>query len=47
MNLGAERAKRDLAVYVEALAGVVGHADRTGPLRKEREMVPPAESTVA
>jgi SRSO17 transposase len=33
MNLAREASERRFAKYVEGLAGVIGHADRTGPLR--------------
>ncbi len=33
MNLAREASERRFAKYVEGLAGVVGHADRAGPLR--------------
>jgi len=33
MNLAREANERRFAKYVEGLAGVIGHADRTGPLR--------------
>jgi SRSO17 transposase len=33
MNLGSEESEARFAAYVKGLASVVGHADRTGPLR--------------
>jgi SRSO17 transposase len=33
MNLAREASERRFAKYVEGLAGAIGHADRTGPLR--------------
>ena len=33
MNLDSRAGERRFAAYVEGLAGVIGHADRTGPLR--------------
>jgi hypothetical protein len=33
MNLGSGGSEARFAAYVEGLASVVGHADRTGPLR--------------
>ena len=33
MNLGTEETEARFAAYVEGLASVLGHADRTGPLR--------------
>jgi SRSO17 transposase len=33
MNLGSEESEARFAAYVEGLSSVLGHADRTGPLR--------------
>jgi SRSO17 transposase len=33
MNLGTEETEARFAAYVEGLSRVLGHADRTGPLR--------------